>query len=405
MPDASPLSPELALATIEDELISEYVDECTFSSLGYDEEAHMTSYQEKVPKGLVRKRKSRNRPGEDAIRMGMKRRLRRPAIENGERSVAGNEEPVEQYAHEMFAEEVRKGIPFDLKGLEHHKQAAFANLRQDKRELSIFNAIYEDCDMFEAMMKRVPDRIRRKFGAARANQLWHPNMFKLTGGAVSRIPWDADQAVYKAAIKAAQAQLQAGDVFNQIGLIEEVEVMLDDLKVRKVPLTIDKAKKHMWVWFFERSQRTILRSALRETYLQGDVRGPNNLALRGTKLMHGNILFVEAPYLPRLGDPGLSDITLESPWTYNEETDERYDARAEQQGVLNIIAGEDAWNLWEPDGLQWDYEERDYKRNKGIATYRLFGTARGAEAFDSLTSPTANISQGSIAVINHLYAA
>lgn len=389
------ISANMVLEAIQPDLVEQAVDECMFSALT-SEAAEETGYDEQMPPGVVQ-RKTQAEYGKNGIEFGMQKQLKGRGVYNGA-TLSGLEEPVKVWDNVCRFVDVRHGVPFDLKGLQAFYNKAFPDLLKKQRGLSIWNGITEEIWAFQSLFKRVPDEVYNAFGSD-APQLWHPYIYTANSSGLTRMAWSATTGTYQGNVATGMGNLSAGMNIN-IDRIEEVEVACADQKIRKVRMTVDGAEQDVWIWAYPRKSRARLKKALRDFYLEGDVRGPNNRALRGEKFKYGSFLFVEANYIPRVTQSG-GTLSLQEAWAYDEATDSRLDNRTELTGLAHMIIGEDGLCKAEPETLQWDEEDRDYKRKTGIATYRMMGFLRGAEFYDNRKTITDIWNNGSLVVLEH----
>jgi hypothetical protein len=219
---------------------------------------------------------------------------------------------------------------------------------------------------------------------------------------LSRVTWDPTAATYNTSINTARGNLTTGDKFTYDRLVEaEIAMANADIKPIRVSYTVNgsKGEDECWLWVYPRAARARIKSALRDFFVAGDVRGDANRVFRGDIVKAGKFLFMEAAYIPRITG-ATSTITLQNAWTYDAATDSRIDSRADAKGVVHALLGEGSLLCAEPEPLTYDFEKTDYNYKKGIGAYRMFGFRRN-ETYDNFSAITKVSNQSSIMLIEN----
>jgi len=389
------INPNLVLKATETDLYEEYIDETFWDSLAVDSALEQEEGGA-APESVMSRKTKKLKIGAKYIEFGVTLQLDGEGIYEGG-TLSGAEEPIDTNDNAVYFTTARHGVPFPLKELESHYLEAFNLLQKRQRLLAIWNGRLAEQWHWQSFMNGCPDQVNTDHGSS-SPQSWHPNMYTLdsTTG-VTKITWSATNATYETNIDTAITAQASGDNVSA-EQFWRMEVVAADLQIRKIPMSIDGSTESLWLWVYPRAARVRIRSALKDFFLQGDVRGPNNRSLKGDKFKFGNFLFCESAYIPRIKETGANTVSLEEAWAYNATTNKREDQRATSKGLMHAICGADSLCLAEPEVIQYDFERKDYKAKEGIGTYRLFGSRRG-ESFDDRNTITAVLNQSSIAVV------
>lgn len=390
------INPNLILKATETDLYEEYIDETFWDALAVDSALEQDEGGTAHESVISRKSKTL-KVGAKYIEFGVTRQLEEEGTDDGE-VLSGNEEPIDQNDNAVFFTSLRHGVPFPLKDLEAHYLEAFNLMEQRRRLLATWNGKVAEQWHWQAMAHGCPDKVAAKHGSL-SPQSWHPNIYTLDASSVTKVVWDASDAAYQLAIDTAISAQAPGDNVSAENFWR-MEVVAADNQLRKIPFTINGTTESLWLWVYPRAARVRIRTELKDFFLQGDVRGPNNNALKGDKFKFGNFLFCESAYIPRIGETGGGTISLQESWAYNSSTGKREDQRTSTKGLVHNILGADSLCMAEPNSLEYDFERKDYKRKEGIGTYRMFGSRRG-ESFDDRTNVTEVLNQSSILVIEY----
>ena len=390
------INPNLILKATETDLQEEYIDETFWESLAVDSALEQGEGGPAPESVMVRKTK-KLKIGAKFIEFGVTKQLTGEGTFEGE-TLSGAEEPIDTNDNAVFFSTARHGVPFPLKELEAHYLQAFNLLQKRQRLLAIWNGKLGEQWHWQSFFRGCPVRVNTVHGTD-SPLTWHPTMYTLDAASVTRITWSATPATYATAIDTAITAQASGDNVSAENFWR-MEVEAADHQLRKIPVSIDGNTENLWLWVYPRAARVRIRSELKQYFLDGDVRGPNNRALKGDKFKFGNFLFCESAYISRIAPSGAGTIKLEESWAYSATTNKRSDERSSTKGLMHAILGAEALCLAEPETIQYDFERKDYKAKEGIGTYRLFGSRRG-ESFDDRTSVTSVLNQSSIAVIEY----
>jgi len=391
------INPNLILKATETDLYEEFIDETFWDALAVDS-ALEQGEGGVAPDSVMTRKTEKLTIGAKYIEFGVTLQLDGEGIFEGG-TLSGAEEPIETNDNAVHFTTARHGVPFPLKELEAHYQEAFNLLQKRQRLLAIWNGRLAEQWHWQSFMKACPDQVNTDLGTA-SPQSWHPNIYTLdsTTG-VTKVVWSATDATYQTNIDTAITAQASGDNVSA-EQFWRMEVVMADLQIRKIPISIDGSSEGLWLWVYPRASRVRIRVALKDFFLQGDVRGPNNRALKGDKFKFGNFLFCESAHIPRVKETGAGTVSLEESWAYDATVNKRKDNRATSKGLMHALLGADSLCLAEPEMVQYDFERKDYKAKEGIGTYRLFGSRRG-ESFDDRNNVTAVLNQSSVAVIEY----
>jgi hypothetical protein len=391
------INANLVLKSTETDLKDEYIDETFWDSLAVDS-ALETDYDGPAPDSIMVRKTKQLKLGAKYIEFGISKELDGEGRFNGA-TLSGHEEPIDSEDNAVYFTDARHGVPFPLKGLESHYLEAFNLMQKRQRALSIWNGRLSESWAWQGLLKGCPDKVNLAHTTA-SPQSWHPSIYTIdsTTG-LTKITWSATAATYEQNIDTAITAQQAGDNFSAtIAWLAEVKAA--DLHLRKVPITHEKNSYRVWIWAYPRAARVRIKTALKDYYMYGDVRGPNNNVIHGEKFKFGQFLFVEAAYIPYILPNGDNTVTYQDAWGYSATDGKRADRRTATKGLIHAILGAEALCLAEPEGLQYDFERKDYKAKEGIGTYRLFGTRRN-ETFDNRTSVTSVTNQSSLLLVEN----
>lgn len=390
------INPNLVLKATETDLYEQYIDETFWDSIAVDSALEQGEGGPAPESVMVRKTK-KLKIGAKYIEFGVTLQLDGEGTDEGG-TLSGSEEPIDTNDNAVYFTTLRHGVPFPLKELESHYLEAFNLMQKRQRLLAIWNARVAEQWHWQAFWRGLPDKVFDQHGSL-TPQSWHPTMYTLDSASVTKIAFSAVDATYEAAIDTAITAQASGDNVS-LENFWRMEVVAADNQIRKIPVTIDGNTENLWLWIYPRAARVRIRSALKDAFLSGDVRGPNNRTLKGDKFKFGNFLFCESAYIPRLLESGSGTITLQESFAYNSTLNKREDQRTGTKGLLHCVLGSEALCLAEPETIQYDFERKDYKAKEGIGTYRLFGSRRG-ESFDNRLSFTTVLNQSSIGIIEY----
>jgi len=390
------INPNLVLKATETDLQEQYIDETFWDSLAVDSALEQGEGGPAPESVMVRKTK-KLKIGAKYIEFGVTQQLDGEGTYEGE-TLSGSEEPIDTNDNAVYFATARHGVPFPLKELESHYLEAFNLLQKRQRLLAIWNGRIAEQWAWEAYFRGLPTKVFDVHGAS-SPRSWHPTMYTLDASSVTKIAWSATSATYETSIDTAIDAQATGDNVSAENFWR-MEVVAADNQIRKIPISINGTVEDLWLWVYPRAARVRIKTALKQYFLDGDVRGPNNRTLKGDKFKFGNFLFCESAYIPRILPSGSGTITLEESWAYNSGTNKREDQRTSTKGLMHAILGAEALCLAEPETIQYDFERKDYKAKEGIGTYRLFGHRRG-ESFDNRNTVTTVLNQSSIAVVEY----
>lgn len=362
------------------------------------EDAYMTANGRKETGVLDRKTKIKE--GQDNIEFGKRLVLRREGQANGAQ-VSGNEEKLRNYENRVFFSDIRKGVPFDMKGLNNWTTKAFLDMEAGQHEIGRWHSRYFSRAGWQGLFYGVNDDTATA-QSAKVSQSFHPTVYIMESAGLARVTWSATANTYKTSINTDRGGLGIGDIFTYDRLVE-AEVAMADANIQPVRMSYKvngaSAEDECWLWVYPRNARKRIKNALKDIFIAADVRGDSNRVFKGDIIKVGKFLFIEADDIPRITGSSTT-LTLQNKWSYSASLDDMVDARADTQGVCHALLGADALCLAEPGPLSFDFEERDYKYKKGIAGYRMYGFRRN-ETYDSYSTITAVKNQSSILLIEN----
>lgn len=375
-------------------LQDEMVEEGFWTKLTAD--TSESEYADTVNEAVVKKQSSLLRPGDEFIQFGFSEQLEGEGVWNGA-TLSGKEEKMITLENKTYFTDVRHGVPFPLKGIKSWTNQAVNLLAQKRKRLAIWNAQVDEQQGWQALLKACPDKVNAAIGS-NSPQYWHPLIFSTETAGLSQVTWAANQATYQASVATKLDALGTGDTVTYDRIVEASSAASTN-KLEMCKFTVNGRTEYKWLWAYPRAARLRLKATLKDYFLNGDVRGPQNQALRGDKFMFENFMFVESAYIPRLTHTS-NVLSLQEAWAYNTSTAKREDQRAITKGVVHAILGDGGLCLAEPEGLEFDTEDSDYKRRQGLATYRMFGYRRN-EGYDVISAPTRILQQSSMILIEN----
>lgn len=400
---ASVISPNMVMKATEIDLQVEVVQGTMWAPLTRDMDAsYEDSYMEENGRKAtgILNRKTKIKEGQDSIEFGKRLALRREGQASGAQ-VSGSEEKLRNYENRAFFSDIRKGVPFDMKGLNNWTTKAFLDMEAAQEEITDWHIRYFERAAWQGLLYGINDDTQTA-QSSKVSQSFHPNVYMMESAGLSQVTWSATSNTYKTSINDARANLGIGDVFTYDRLVE-AEIAMADANIKPIRVSYKvnggKAEDECWLWIYPRTSRKRIKAALKDIFIAADVRGDNNRIFMGDVIKVGKFLFVEAAYIPRITGSGTT-LTLQNAWSYSSTLDDMVDARTDTQGVLHSLCGADALCLAEPGPLSFDFEERDYKYKKGIAGYRMYGFRRN-ETYDSYSTITKVKNQSSITLVEN----
>lgn len=400
---ATTISPNMVMKATEMDLQVEVIQNTMWAPLTRDMDAeYEDSYMEANGRKAtgVLNRKTKIKEGQDNIEFGKRLALRREGQANGSQ-VSGNEEKLRNYENRVFFSDIRKGVPFDMKGLNNWTTKAFLDMEAAQQEITDWHVRYFERAAWQGLFFGVNDDTQTA-QSSKVSQAFHPTVYMMESAGLARTTWSATSATYKASINTDRGNLGIGDTFNYDRLIE-AEIAMADANIKPVRVSYKvngaQCEDECWFWMYPRNARKRIKQALKDIFIAADVRGDANRIFRGDITKVGKFLFMEAAYIPRITGSGAT-LTLQNAWSYSSTLDDMVDARTDTQGVVHSLCGADALCMAEPGALSFDFEERDYKYKKGIAGYRMYGFRRN-ETYDSYSTITAVKNQSSILLVEN----
>jgi hypothetical protein len=400
---ATTVTPNMVMKATEMELQAEVIPNTFWAPLTRDmdaqyEDAYMEANGRKSTGVLNRKTKVKE--GQDSIEFGKRLALRREGQANGDQ-VSGNEEKLRNYENRVFFSDIRKGVPFDMKGLNNWTTKAFLDMEAAQEEIADWHVRYFSRAAWQGWVYGVNDDTATA-QSAKVSQSFHPTVYMMESAGLARVTWSATANTYKTNINNDRGGLGLGDIFTYDRLVE-AEIAMADNNIKPVRMSYKvngtKAEDECWLWVYPRGARKRIKAALKDIFIAADVRGDANRIFKGDIIKCGKFLFCEADDIPRITGSGTT-LTLQNKWSYSSTLDDMVDARTDTQGVVHALLGADALCMAEPGPLSFDFEERDYKYKKGIAGYRMYGFRRN-ETYDSYSTITAVKNQSSILLVEN----
>lgn len=401
-PNNSSITANMVMKATEPDLDIEIVQNTFWAPLTREGDAeYEDTYMKpdsRKPTGIINK-KTKIKEGQDSIEFGKRLALVGEGKFDGD-TLSGNEEKLRNYENRAFFSDVRHGVPFDMKGNNSWNSRAFMNLEDGQRELATWQARYYETAGWDGLFYGINTKAAAK-NSAKVSQTFHPTVYMAEAAGLSRTTWSATANTYKTNINADRGALGVGDNINYDRIMEAEVAMADaNIKPIRVSYSVGKGERNedeCWLWVYPRCARMRIKRALKDIFLAADVRGDANRAIRGDIIKFGKFLFMEAHYIPRITG-STTTLTLQSAWSYDSTTNDRIDARNDDQGVVHALLGEDSLCLAEPEKTTYSYEETDHGYKKSIGTYRMFGFRRN-ETYDSFTTTLAVKNQSSILVV------
>lgn len=400
---ATTITPNMVMKATEMDLQTEVIPGTLWAPLTRDMDAqYEDSYMEangRKATGILN-RKTKIKEGQDSIEFGKRLTLRREGQANGAQ-VSGNEEKLRNYENRAFFSDIRKGVPFDQKGLANWTSKAFLDMQDAQEEIADWHVRYFERAAFQGLFYGINDDTQTA-QSAKVSQSFHPTVYMMESAGLARTNWSATANTYKTSINADRGALGVGDVFTYDRLVE-AEIAMADANIKPIRVSYKvggtSSEDECWLWIYPRNARKRIKSGLKDIFIAADVRGDANRIFRGDVIKCGKFLFIESAYIPRITG-STTTLTLQNAWSYSATADDMVDARTDTQGVVHALCGADALCLAEPGPLSFDFEERDYKYKKGIAGYRMYGFRRN-ETYDSYSTITAVKNQSSILLVEN----
>lgn len=396
MANTTTISANMIIDAHEEELREEAIDQCFFTPLTTDA-ARKPGEAEDVPEGIVERKTEVLQHGERSIKFGAFLQLSGEGTFEDKTLIGQGEEALENLESEIFFSEANHAVPYDVKGLNAHLNKAYDLVKKPRKALSTWHGQYQEQCGWQAFFRRHNTRINQVYGNSKAPLFWHPNIFTSETGGLTRVNWTANQTTYVQSISTAINNLGAGDVFNA-DRVYQAGVEADNLKLVPVKITVDGVMHEVLIWAYPRRERVRIKKAFESFWLQGDVRGPNNRALKGDLFKFDRFLFVEAAHIPQIVRVDANTISLLESWGVNNTTKKRSDQRGSTT-YAHAIMGAKALAFAEPEELTWKAVEVDGGRKETLASFRLFGYGRNTEWFDNMYAPTKHLSQGGMIVL------